>query len=257
MPIYRASILRRSWCSSTTDQKCHPCPGKTHDSRFAISGSPIYLSLAHEIRTLENYVLQKVSPVIEKHYFYYFWLTCFSKNAPLCFQKHPVCVHKPPLPLLCQRLVLALPVKTCQVSESPVLRFQVQLLVFDNRFYPIILIPGQDVALAEGKCMFFQKIPICASPASLIPCRRHVLWQTSSRTFCNVRRPSFCTICSPVCAEHSPRMNGVPPRFPRCAKHGVIITWLRWLRKSWYSVTSTGRAVPIAKENIGLSSNDL
>ena len=31
---------------------------------------------------------------------------------------------------------------------------------------------------------------------------------------------------------------------------------LRWLRKTWYSVTSTGRAAPIAKENILLSSND-
>ena len=32
---------------------------------------------------------------------------------------------------------------------------------------------------------------------------------------------------------------------------------LRWLRKTRYSVTSTGRAAPIAKENILLSLNDL
>ena len=32
---------------------------------------------------------------------------------------------------------------------------------------------------------------------------------------------------------------------------------LRWLRKTWYSVTSTGRAAPIAKENILLSSNGI
>ena len=63
--------------------------------------------------------------------------------------------------------------------------------------------------------------------------------------------------CSPGCAEHSLQMNGVPPWSPRCAKHRVRITWLRWLRKTWYSVTSTGRAAPIAKENIGLSVNDL
>jgi hypothetical protein len=73
------------------------------------------------------------------------------------------------------------------------------------------------------------------------------------------RPPSFILhkSCSPGCAEHSPRMNGVAPRFPRCAKHRVRITWLRWLRKTWYSVTSTGRAAPIAKENILLSLNDL
>ena len=73
------------------------------------------------------------------------------------------------------------------------------------------------------------------------------------------RSPAFILhkSCSPGCAEHSPRMNGVPPRFPRCAKHRVRITWLRWLRKTWYSVTSTGRAAPIAKENILLSLKDL
>ena len=42
--------------------KCHPCPGKTHDSRFAIFGSPNYLALAHGITTLEKYFLH-VHPV--------------------------------------------------------------------------------------------------------------------------------------------------------------------------------------------------
>ena len=63
------------------------------------------------------------------------------------------------------------------------------------------------------------------------------------------RPPSFILrkSCSRGCAEHSPRMNGVPPRFPRCAKHKVRNTWLRCLRKTWYSVTSTGRRCPHRK----------
>ena len=52
--------------------KCHPPVGKTHESRFAILGSPIYLALAYEITTLENYLPQKVSPAREKHYFLQF-----------------------------------------------------------------------------------------------------------------------------------------------------------------------------------------
>ena len=46
--------------------KCHPCRGKTHDSRFPIFGSPNNLALAHEKTTLEKYILQKVPPVHEK-----------------------------------------------------------------------------------------------------------------------------------------------------------------------------------------------
>ena len=60
------------------------------------------------------------------------------------------------------------------------------------------------------------------------------------------RPPSFILrkSCSPACAEHGPWMNGVPPRSSRCAKHTVRNTWLRCLRKTWYSVTSTGRRCP-------------
>ena len=53
--------------------------------------------------------------------------------------------------------------------------------------------------------------------------------------------------CPPACAEHTPWMNGVPPRSSRCAKHRVRNTWLRCLRRTWYLVTSTGRCGPLAQ----------
>ena len=45
--------------------------GKTHDSRLAILGSPICLSLAHEIRTLENNLPQKMAPGLKSATFYH------------------------------------------------------------------------------------------------------------------------------------------------------------------------------------------
>ena len=66
--------------------------------------------------------------------------------------------------------------------------------------------------------MFFQKMPICASPASLIPCCRHAFWQASFRTIRNVRRRWL--------------------RCVGCAKHGTL--WHRRaalppsLRKTYY-----------------------
>ena len=47
---------------------------QTHASRFAIPGSSIYLSLAHERTTLENDILQKVPPVNGKPKRLQFWL---------------------------------------------------------------------------------------------------------------------------------------------------------------------------------------
>ena len=69
-------------------------------------------------------------------------------NPSTSFQKYSVCVKKCPFRFLCWRLVLALLVETCQDFDSSVLYCQVQLLAFDNRVYPIILILEQDLVPA-------------------------------------------------------------------------------------------------------------
>ena len=69
----RDPVSLSSYCADPSILKsfCHKSVisiGKTHDSRRAILGHSIYLALAHEIRTLGNYLPQKVSPAHKKHY---------------------------------------------------------------------------------------------------------------------------------------------------------------------------------------------
>ena len=68
------------------------------DLRFL---APIYLALAYEIRTLGNYLPQKVFPAPEKQYFFQFSSNRFSKSAPLRVQKYPVYMFKRPFRFLC------------------------------------------------------------------------------------------------------------------------------------------------------------